>query len=92
MNSDRALELARIAFPNDEKLRIAYMLGCDRGYQECEEEKFDKLKELCDKCYTIGFPALKPNEPKKKLASIVSMAGVFMAAYEKFKKEYEDRD
>lgn len=27
MNADKALELARLAYPNNENLRVAYMLG-----------------------------------------------------------------
>ncbi len=33
MNADEALELARKAYPNDEDLRVAYMLGLNEGYE-----------------------------------------------------------
>ena len=38
MNADKALELARLAYPNDENLRVAYMLGVDKGYEFCHEQ------------------------------------------------------
>lgn len=31
MNADKALELARLAYPNDENLRVAYTLGLNAG-------------------------------------------------------------
>lgn len=45
MNSDKALELARLAYPNDENLRVAYMLGVDKGYEFCRE---DMLKDAVE--------------------------------------------
>ncbi len=38
MDSNKALELARLAYPNDENLRVAYMLGVDKGYEFCREQ------------------------------------------------------
>ena len=38
MNSDRALELAREAFPHNHILRVAFMLGCNKGYEEAEKD------------------------------------------------------
>lgn len=42
MNADKALELARLAYPNDENLRVAYMLGLNEGY---ELHKSQMMKE-----------------------------------------------
>lgn len=41
MNADKALELARLAYPNDENLRVAYMLGLNAGaeWQAEQDEK-----------------------------------------------------
>ena len=41
MNADEALELARKTYPNDENLRVAYMLGLDAGanWQAEQDEK-----------------------------------------------------
>lgn len=38
------LELARNAFPDDEKMRVAYMLGLEKGY-ELREEQMPKWKK-----------------------------------------------
>lgn len=45
MNADEALELARKAYPNDENLRVAYMLGLNEGY-ELHKDKI--MKEAVD--------------------------------------------
>ena len=37
MNADKALELARLAYPNDENLRVAYMLGLNAGAEWMRE-------------------------------------------------------
>lgn len=46
MNSDKALELARLAYPNDENLRVAYMLGVDKGYEFCREQMLKDAVEV----------------------------------------------
>ena len=49
MNADRALELGRIACPNDAKDRTIYMLGLDRGYEEAESDlalKWEDVKRI----------------------------------------------
>lgn len=38
MDSNKALELAKSAYPHDENLRVAYMLGVDKGYEFCREQ------------------------------------------------------
>ena len=38
MNADKALELARKAYPNNEELRVAYMLGLNEGYELHKEQ------------------------------------------------------
>lgn len=38
MNTDKALELARKAYPNNEELRVAYMLGLNEGYELHRDE------------------------------------------------------
>lgn len=37
MEADKSLELARKAFPNNENLRVAYMLGLQKGSEYLEE-------------------------------------------------------
>lgn len=38
MDAKKALELARVAYPNNEKLRVAYMLGLNKGYEVYEQQ------------------------------------------------------
>lgn len=45
MNAVEALELARKAYPNDEDLRVAYMLGLGDGYELLEERMMNKAVE-----------------------------------------------
>ena len=45
MNADEALELARKAYPNDEYLRVAYMLGLCDGYELHEERMMEEAVE-----------------------------------------------
>lgn len=45
MNADEALELARKAYPNDEDLRVAYMLGLGDGYELHEERMMEEAVE-----------------------------------------------
>lgn len=40
MNADKALELARLAYPNDENLRVAYMLGLNAGAEWMAEQGY----------------------------------------------------
>lgn len=37
MDANKSLELARKAYPNDENLRVAYMLGIQKGAENLEE-------------------------------------------------------
>lgn len=46
MDSEKALELARVAYPNNEKLRVAYMLGLNKGYEVCKEQLMKDAKEI----------------------------------------------
>lgn len=50
MNADKALELARLAYPNDENLRVAYMLGLNAGaeWQESQMVKDEVEGEIFD--------------------------------------------
>ncbi len=41
-NADMCLEAARKAFPDNEELRVAYMLGFNEGYEVAEQLKEDK--------------------------------------------------
>lgn len=45
MNADKALELARLAYPNDENLRVAYMLGLNAGAEWQKEQMFKDAEE-----------------------------------------------
>lgn len=45
MEANKSLELARKAFPNDENLRVAYMLGIQKGAENLEEA-VDDVKDL----------------------------------------------
>jgi len=45
MDADKSLELARKAFPNNENLRVAYMLGIEKGAENLEEA-VDDAKDL----------------------------------------------
>lgn len=61
-NRDMCLKAAQKAFPHDEKMRVAYMLGINEGYdraneqsslqqeqQEVDYNKFEKLfDEFCE--------------------------------------------
>lgn len=38
MEANKNLELARKAFPDDEKMRVAYMLGLEKGWELREEQ------------------------------------------------------
>lgn len=53
MDSNKALELAKAAYPNDENLRVAYMLGVDRGYELHRE---DMLKDAVEGYVRNGYP------------------------------------
>ena len=37
MEANKSFELARKAYPNDENLRVAYMLGIQKGAENLEE-------------------------------------------------------
>lgn len=59
MNADKALELARLAYPNDENLRVTYMLGLNAG---AEWQKAKMLKDAVEgEVITNG---LYPYEPR----------------------------
>ena len=45
MEADKSLELARKAFPNNENLRVAYMLGIEKGAENLEDA-VDDAKDL----------------------------------------------
>ncbi len=45
MNADKALELARKAYPNNEELRVAYMLGLNEGYELHRDEMMKEAVE-----------------------------------------------
>jgi hypothetical protein len=45
MDADKSLELARKAFPNNENLRVAYMLGIEKGAENLEDA-VDDAKDL----------------------------------------------
>ena len=45
MEANKSLELARKAYPNDENLRVAYMLGIQKGADNLEEA-VDNAKDL----------------------------------------------
>lgn len=45
MEANKSLKLARKAFPNDENLRVAYMLGIQKGAENLEEA-VDDAKDL----------------------------------------------
>lgn len=45
MNADEALKLARKAYPNNEKLRVAYMLGLNEGYELHRDEMMKEAVE-----------------------------------------------
>ena len=50
MEENKSLELARKAYPNDENLRVAYMLGIQKGAENLEE-KLSKAVKLADAMY-----------------------------------------
>ena len=54
MNADRVLKLARCAYPEDKdkELRVAYMLGLERGYEERENEKDETVTD-CNEYSTV---------------------------------------
>lgn len=66
MNSDRALELARVAFPNNEDLRVAYMIGCDKGYEVCEEDMTLTPKDIKKIEFLLIEVECSPNSPTTK--------------------------
>jgi len=45
MEANKSLELARKAYPNDENLRVAYILGMQKG-ADILEEAVDDVKDL----------------------------------------------
>ena len=45
MEANKSLELARKAYPNDENLRVAYILGLQKGADNLEEA-VDDAKDL----------------------------------------------
>ena len=50
MEANKSLELARKAYPNDENLRVAYLLGLQKGAENLEE-KLSKAVKLADAMY-----------------------------------------
>jgi len=38
MDRSKNIELARVAYPDNEELRVAYMLGLEKGYELCGED------------------------------------------------------
>jgi hypothetical protein len=52
MDSNKALELAKSAYPHDDNLRVAYMLGVDKGYEFCRE---DMLKDAVEGRVFMSF-------------------------------------
>jgi hypothetical protein len=45
MNADKVLELATLTYPNDENLRVAYMLGLNAGAEWMKDELLSKITE-----------------------------------------------
>lgn len=46
MEANKSLELARKAYPNDKNLRVAYILGIQKGAEFAERTMIDKACEL----------------------------------------------
>ena len=45
MNSNKNLDLARKVYPYDENLRVAYMLGLEKGYDQAMQDFLEKACE-----------------------------------------------
>ena len=56
MNADEALEVARKAYPNDEDLRVAYMLGLNEGYELHKEQMMKEAKEVTVRTTPLNGP------------------------------------
>jgi len=63
MNADKALELARLTYPNDEDLRVAYMLGLNAGAKwQVEQDTRDMFmsdNRHFNKVYELGKNDMK---------------------------------
>ncbi len=53
MNADKALELARLAYPNDENLCVAYMLGLNAGAEWQKEHSFKPTQKQLNALDTV---------------------------------------
>lgn len=71
MNADKALELARLAYPNDENLRVAYMLGLNAGseWQRDEDQKTIELAE--DHAMLAGMNKMEQQMLEKAVECVV---------------------
>lgn len=45
MDSNKNLELARKAYPYNENLRVAYMLGLEKGYDQAMKDVFEWIEK-----------------------------------------------
>ena len=54
MDAELNLELAKTAYPDDEQLRVAYMLGLEKGYEVCEEQMMKDAVEVIKEEYPDG--------------------------------------
>ena len=75
MEANRALDIAKKAYPNEKdlKLRVAYMLGLQAGYEEARDE-IELLPRINgwiarDSQELDGFLALYPYKPLKNIDS-----------------------
>jgi len=63
MDSNKNLDLSRKAYPYDENLRVAYMLGLKEGYDQAMQDflekaskyLFDNLSNTLDITQTVSF-------------------------------------
>lgn len=83
MNADKALELARLAYPNDENLRMAYMLGLNAG-TEWQAEKDTRDMYMSDtrnlqKVYELGKKDMKEQMLKDAVECELYWDGDFLA-------------
>ena len=72
MEANKSLELARKAYPNDENLRVAYLLGLQKGAENLEEAVND-AKDLDIEKTLNGFQNFYAHENSGEFPSAIEI-------------------
>lgn len=82
MEADKSLELARKAFPNNENLRVAYMLGIQKGAEWADETAWKPSIEQLEALWCAVEKYLESDN-----ANVVELRGkVLESLYDDLKK------